>query len=803
MAGLLPGSLTHSLARSLRAAAAHSNETQRNTTPGRTPLPPLGPQSQVTKLFLQYCSCTAVPRQGRQGPPAQPAPPAPTKPFRAKPSPASRSDQTRPDQTRPQRYPGQATPKLNQPDQPASQPTTLLIPAPSSPRLTTITATNHSNHSFVHSSREQRQPRYHLLRLLPLLLSSQQARRPDCSSTLPYHTDPCSLSGLPPTIIKDQTLSSLSSLHLLQHPHPLSQFSCQALPPLHSVAQDHQRRTLSTMASTLSSSSRGYRPLGSQTSGGRMPPPMPAALTKIALATRKNQILAMQALQPTAINSSSSSSSSSSSPGSPPPVSAPFADSFGQSSSIKRGRKFQACRAPSASGVKTAATASSAQSPSSSRASKSAPLVTTTTPHWAPEGMYPLIDPASGRRSEIYSLTNDRYPGAPGTALAKAREAQQKALQTAKREAAKKLASKAELEHLGVKGLGKKRKSSSPYATIANGGAHTSAQAAAAAAAAAEKTSIAMSRETSRSRTAAANASNAKAANSAPDATSNSGSRTRRAPSRSNSPVPITSSQPMARRSSARGTSAPPTEEEAPAGRGPSRGSSPPDGSLKGPHGNLASTAPFQSSPLAAGSVTLEPITEAEPAEPEKDASKPQIVVSSDESPSAGRGSSLKRKASNLSHEIGADHDASEGQDADKRAEDQGEPQAAASKKAKIEEDAKVTEGATEDEPKRAGSPSSTSSSRRTSPRMKARGLASDDQSKAAQDALDKFEADADSSNATKSRLSALSLEHADASEGGDGLRRTSRARRGGAKSDVDGDEVRDADLGGPGGSKA
>lgn len=70
-----------------------------------------------------------------------------------------------------------------------------------------------------------------------------------------------------------------------------------------------------------------------------------------------------------------------------------------------------------------------------------------------------------GSRTEVYALVNDRYPGAPGTALAKAEEAEERAKVTKKREQVRRKAANAELEHLGVKNLTKRRRSSSPYAS--------------------------------------------------------------------------------------------------------------------------------------------------------------------------------------------------------------------------------------------------------------------------------------------------------------------------------------------------
>lgn len=70
----------------------------------------------------------------------------------------------------------------------------------------------------------------------------------------------------------------------------------------------------------------------------------------------------------------------------------------------------------------------------------------------------------SASRAERYALIYERYPGAPGTALAIARETAERAQQAAKRERARKSAEKAEREHLGINSIGKRRKSSSPFA---------------------------------------------------------------------------------------------------------------------------------------------------------------------------------------------------------------------------------------------------------------------------------------------------------------------------------------------------
>uniref|UniRef100_V5F2S3 Uncharacterized protein n=2 Tax=Kalmanozyma brasiliensis (strain GHG001) TaxID=1365824 RepID=V5F2S3_KALBG len=435
--------------------------------------------------------------------------------------------------------------------------------------------------------------------------------------------------------------------------------------------------------------------------------PMPAPLSRIALAAKQNQILALQALQAAAASASASSSSSSSSAaGSPPPSSSFVRSSTGTvyAAGSKRGRKFQAFRAPTLS-IVTKDTAVTTRS--QNKDEQSVPIVTTNVPHWSAEGSHPLFDPNSGKRSEIYSLTNDRYPGAPGTALAKAREAQQKAIQTAKREAAKKLASKAELEHLGVKGLGKKRKSSSPYATV-GGGLHATAvaQAVAASSSKADATAQAMSRDSSRGRSAVKPSSET-------HLTVPSTSRSRRPASRASSPAPITAQASSTRRSGTRSGSVAPAEEDASstaAGNGrnnrssPSRGTSPPDNSKN--HHGLSSTAPFQSSPLAASAITMEPLLDTEDA----DQNEVKLGVPATAS---------KRKASALSHEVHAEA-ATESVAAETVDE--------ANKRVKSDDDAKeeaVDEAAAERTVKE-GSPSSVSSSRRTSPRMSSRRVVGD-----------------------------------------------------------------------------
>ncbi|GAC96695.1 hypothetical protein PHSY_004278 [Pseudozyma hubeiensis SY62] len=435
---------------------------------------------------------------------------------------------------------------------------------------------------------------------------------------------------------------------------------------------------------------------------------MPAPLSRIALAAKQNQILALQALQAAAASASAPSSSSSSAGGSPPPSSSyaksPSGDVYPVAS--KRGRKFQAFRAPPLSIVSTSTIVATA---SRSSSDKLVPLITTSVPYWSAEGSHPLYDPSSGRRSEIYSLTNDRYPGAPGTALAKAREAQQKAVLAAKREAAKKLASKAELEHLGVKGLGKKRKSSSPYATVGGGlQAIAVSQPAPSSSSKPETTSQAMSRDSSRGRSSVKPTSDT-------HLTVPSTSRSRRPASRASSPAPITAqASSSTRRTGTRSGSAAPADEEASSstssnGRNnrssPSRGNSPPEGSKN--HHGLASTAPFQSSPLAASAITMEPLLDTDDA----DANEAKPSVSDAGASLSVAASANKRKASALSQEVHAE-DAPEDGLADSL--DQ------VSKRLKGDDGAPAGGDAAERTVKE-GSPSSVSSSRRTSPRMTAR----------------------------------------------------------------------------------
>ncbi|TKY90151.1 hypothetical protein EX895_000149 [Sporisorium graminicola] len=464
------------------------------------------------------------------------------------------------------------------------------------------------------------------------------------------------------------------------------------------------------MSTAVPAPARGYSSLPPSI---RASQPMPAPLSRVALAAKQNQILALQALQAAAASASASSSSSSSSAaGSPPPSSSYAKSHSGTVYAVgnKRGRKFQAYRAPSVTHVSKDAALTAPSSSASDN--KLVPLVTTSVPHWSAEGSHPLFDPNSGKRSEIYSLTNDRYPGAPGTALAKAREAQQKAIQAAKREAAKKLASKAELEHLGVKGLGKKRKSSSPYATV-GGGLHASAVSPAVSPSSTkpDAVSTAMSRDSSRGRSSTKPQSET-------HLTVPSASRSRRPASRASSPAPITAqTSSSTRRAGTRSVSAAPAEEESSSsGSGiarnnrssPSRGTSPPDNGKN--HHGLASTAPFQSSPLAASAITMEPLLDTD--EVDQNEAKPDASEATADLRSAAAN---KRKASALSQEVLADEgaDAAVSDSLDEVSKRLRRDEAGGAAKEAGDEAAERTV--------KEGSPSSVSSSRRTSPRMTSR----------------------------------------------------------------------------------
>lgn len=103
-------------------------------------------------------------------------------------------------------------------------------------------------------------------------------------------------------------------------------------------------------------------------------------------------------------------------------------------------RKFKAVRAPGGSNSEHAA-----------------PLIVT--------NVRPATQLDGESRTEIYALVNDRYPGAPGTALALAREATIRAEQAARRDQMRREADRAEWERLGIKNLGKKRKKTGSAST--------------------------------------------------------------------------------------------------------------------------------------------------------------------------------------------------------------------------------------------------------------------------------------------------------------------------------------------------
>jgi len=113
------------------------------------------------------------------------------------------------------------------------------------------------------------------------------------------------------------------------------------------------------------------------------------------------------------------------------------------SSSSKRSRKFTAFKAPSpstTSSTRSPSSLSNSSNPSSSSASSSTiSIIALTSPSY----------PAS-LRSLVLSLTNDRYPGAPGTALFKAREANEREITRQRREKRRLEERKEELERLGL-----------------------------------------------------------------------------------------------------------------------------------------------------------------------------------------------------------------------------------------------------------------------------------------------------------------------------------------------------------------
>lgn len=136
---------------------------------------------------------------------------------------------------------------------------------------------------------------------------------------------------------------------------------------------------------------------------------------------------------------------------SPEPMSGVVESSTVNRSPGRSPRKFRAVRSP----IKPEVQVREAQDP--------APELVVDTPPWVAGTR--KRDGAS--RTELYSLVNDRYPGAPGTALAHAGEEKARSASAQRRESNRKSAAKAEWDRLGLKNLAKKRKSSSPYASEA------------------------------------------------------------------------------------------------------------------------------------------------------------------------------------------------------------------------------------------------------------------------------------------------------------------------------------------------
>ncbi|PWN23610.1 hypothetical protein BCV69DRAFT_295926 [Microstroma glucosiphilum] len=144
-------------------------------------------------------------------------------------------------------------------------------------------------------------------------------------------------------------------------------------------------------------------------------------------------------------------------------------------SSSRRPRKMFAYRSPSAS------SSSASSSSSSIGPTRSTPASATVShsPYPTPTILFSLLhDSTPVQYEHLLSSTNSRYPGAPGTALAKAREASIKAAQAAKREADKKRRDKEELIRLGVgEKMGKRsrdtasahKRSESPFTGNGNG----------------------------------------------------------------------------------------------------------------------------------------------------------------------------------------------------------------------------------------------------------------------------------------------------------------------------------------------
>lgn len=162
-------------------------------------------------------------------------------------------------------------------------------------------------------------------------------------------------------------------------------------------------------------------------------------------------------------------------------ISPPHQPLFAMLPKYKRGRKASAIRSPSFSSASSAAASGSSTTLASTSSSSSASK--RHAPYPQPTFLFTLLDTSTPSESEhLLSTSNTRYPGAPGTALYKARETAAKAAQSAKREADKKRREKEELARLGVgEKMGKRsrehaassragKRSESPYTTTNNGG---------------------------------------------------------------------------------------------------------------------------------------------------------------------------------------------------------------------------------------------------------------------------------------------------------------------------------------------
>lgn len=215
----------------------------------------------------------------------------------------------------------------------------------------------------------------------------------------------------------------------------------------------------------------------------------------------------------------------------------------------RRARKAFAYRSPSAS--------SSSADGVSSQGKRYSPYPAPPEPSF----LFDILDSSSPLESEyLLAGSNTRYPGAPGTALWKAREAATKAQQAAQREADKKRRAKEELARLGVdEKLGAKRsrdsaskRSESPYVSngASNGKTPRRRGAKGPVAAVKEVTGRAStSRASSVARsTAAQEPTSLLAVPPTTAANASSNGRVRKPASRGNSPVPLTAAPATTRR---------------------------------------------------------------------------------------------------------------------------------------------------------------------------------------------------------------------------------------------------------------